>query len=181
MKNLTWKKTAGIVVGAVAIVVLLHSQPYRPIFNTSPSEPEGLYLLKHFGSHLPKVHLGELILFHYRAPAWAKGRYYHNGARFLKNIGAVPGEWLFTRGLHQEVCPTDHFSRKTCHVLGTMLTHDNKGRPLYWPHWSGYRIPAGKYYMQATYVYDSYDSRYYGLVNQSRFIGKLTPIFTWGN
>ncbi|MHB1666124.1 S26 family signal peptidase [Thiomonas sp.] len=177
--RLTWGRALGLIIAAWAVVVLIGSQPFRPLVNTSASEPLGLYLVHRFGSHPPALRPGELVSFHYRAPAWAKGRYYRTGARFLKRVGAVPGAWLFTRGRQQFACPDDQFDAQ-CRTLGTMLATDPKGRPMRWPHWNGYRISAGEYYMQATLVSTSYDSRYYGLVQASQLIGAAAPVWTWG-
>jgi type IV secretory pathway protease TraF len=178
--KLTWSKAVWILGASLLGIALLSSLPGRPIVNTSPSEPYGLYWVTFFPDHTPTLHLGELVLFHYRAPAWAKGRYDPNGSRFLKQVGALPGSWLFTRGMAQWSCPSDHFTRTVCEKLGTMLRKDPKGRLMHWPVWNGYRIPDGYYYMRAVYVPTSYDSRYYGLVSDSQLIGKLTPLFTFG-
>lgn len=180
MSRLTWKAAFALTGIAAAGIVGLAHLPFRPILNTSSSEPYGLYVVSLFHRQDPPVlHLGERVLFHYIAPKWALGRYYATGTRFLKQVGAVPGEWLFTRKGDQWVCLTDHFGR-TCHVLGRMLLKDPKGRVMHWPRWNGYQIPKGEYYMQATYVPISYDSRYYGLVSEYQLIGRLTPVFTFG-
>lgn len=178
--KLTWAKAAWILAATMLGLVLLSSLPGRPILNTSPSEPYGLYWVSFFPNRIPNLHRGELVLFHYRAPAWAKGRYDPNGSRFLKEVGAIPGEWLFTKGGAQWSCPTDHFVTTGCEKLGVVLHKDPKGRLMHWPVWNGYRIPPNHYYMRSILVPISYDSRYYGLVSDSQLIGKLTPLLTFG-
>lgn len=178
--SLSWGRATGIVVGAVLVGWACTLLPGRPIVNTSPSEPYGLYWVSFFPKKIPPLRLGERVLFHYRAPRWALGRYEATGAKFLKQIGAIPGEWLFTKGLAQWACPTDSFQLARCTKLGVIMRKDPKGRPMHWPVWKGYRIPPGEYYMQATYVPISYDSRYYGLVQNSQLIGRLTPLYLFG-
>ena len=163
------------------MVAGLHCLPWRPIINTSPSEPYGLYGASLFSSAPPALHEGELVLFHYIAPSWAMGRYEPTGSRFIKQVGAAAGDWLFTKDLAQWSCPSDHFDKADCVKLGVMLRKDPKGRPMHWPIWKGYRIPQGAYYMEADLVPISYDSRYYGLVYENQLIGKLTPLFTFGH
>ncbi len=181
MRKLTWGGSA-ILLGALALGAIgLAHLPFRPIINITPSEPYGLYDVTLFNRAAPpNLHLGEMVLFQYIAPSWAIGRYDPEGAQFLKKVGAVPGEYLFTRKLQQWVCPTDTFG-KGCQVLGQMMVKDPKGRPMHWPVWNGYRIPAGRYYMQSTLVTISYDSRYYGLVSKYQLIGHLHPLLTFGH
>ncbi len=177
--KLTWPQAGAILLAATVACIGLHSLPVRPLVNLTTSEPRGLYWVSLFGEHPPTLRLHELVAFHYLSPPWAKGRYYRSGAQFLKEVGAMPGTWLFTKGLHQYACSSDRLDA-TCRSLGTMLPKDPKGRLMHWPKWHGYQIPPGEYYMQATLVPTSYDSRYYGLVSVAQLIGSARPIWTFG-
>ena len=87
--------------------------------------------------------------------------------RLLKKVGCVPGEAL----------KVDEALNYTCNgePLGQALTADSKGRPLSPFVFNGV-VPAGSYFMVGTHP-RSYDSKYYGFINEHDFLYKASPIW----
>lgn len=128
---------------------------------TSQSEISGIYLLK----PLPdKIQKNDLIVFYLPHLSWLQERHYvRPQTELIKHVGAVPGEYLFTRGQMIYSCSTNKLN-DGCHVLGECLKKDSKGRPLSCQQWNADRIPENNYYMQSIRDSKSLDSRYYGLI-----------------
>lgn len=85
----------------------------------------------------------------------------------LKQVGAFSGEYLFTKSNTVYDCKADNYN-KNCHMLGSCLSSNAQGKALACQQWDGYKIPANHYYMISKRVNDSYDSRYFGLINGSQ-------------
>lgn len=172
MRKLTWTE-AGVVLAVAGMAgQLLVLQPWRLAFNVTPSEPMGLYAYQNQGR---TPNLGELIRFRYTAPIWAYGRYAPDGSVFLKRVGAVAGEVIQIEGPQVFAC-----NPHGCRLLGQALEKDSAGRALPAPPASmAGVIPAGAVYMQSVEVPNSYDSRYFGLIYQSKVLGPAYPLITW--
>lgn len=89
----------------------------------------------------------------------------HN--RMIKKVGCLPGEDL----------QVDEALNYTCsgESLGKALTTDSTGRPLTPFIFNGV-VPAGHYFMVGTNP-RSYDSKYYGFINEHDFLYKTAPIW----
>ncbi|MFH0810118.1 MAG: signal peptidase I [Pseudomonadota bacterium] len=106
---------------------------------------------------------GDFVSFRFMV---AGDRYHHFGQVFIKRVAGVPGDELSVQGRS--------YLLNGVHV-GNARRHDSQGRPVGHFSWSG-RIPAGKYFAMGDSP-DSYDSRYWGFVNEAWVIGKAVPIF----
>ncbi len=95
---------------------------------------------------------------------WIRSRHYiNNNQQLLKNIGAIPGDWLFTKHSTIYRCSANNFS-KNCVFLGSCLQHDNNGKILFCQNWNGFKIKSNYFYLKSDRVLNSLDSRYFGLV-----------------
>lgn len=170
-----------MLVASFAITSLvLKALPWSLSVNVTPSVPLGFYLLQETGPNATHE-LGTLVSFSYKAPEWTANRpgYPKTGANFMKYVGAVPGEYLFTDKGAVYACRTSHLDVEMCRPLGTLRATDKKGRAFPQPHWLGERIPDNYLFMSATRIETSYDSRQYGLVHQAAVRGHLEPLLTW--
>lgn len=87
--------------------------------------------------------------------------------RMIKKVGCVPGEALKVDETLNYTCDGD--------PLGQALTADSNGRPLTLFVFNGL-VPARHYFMVGTHP-RSYDSKYYGLINEHDFLYKALPIW----
>jgi type IV secretory pathway protease TraF len=180
MKKLSWKSAAMLVAGFAITSMVLKGLPWSLSVNVTPSIPLGFYMLHETGPNAT-YELGTLVSFSYTSPDWAANRlnYPITGANFMKYIGAMPGEHLFTEAGAVYACRSAHLDVELCRPLGSLRAADSKGQPLPQNIWKGEQIPGDQLFMTATRVADSYDSRQYGLVHKAAIRGKLVPIFTW--
>lgn len=129
------------------------------LLNGSPSEPPGLYLRAQ-----GPARTGAIIAF--RAPAAAfpyadRHMPYLHQRPLLKAVAAVAGDMVCTHG---ETLAINGITR------ATIQTRDREGRAL--PHWSGCRsLRADELFVFSARVPNSFDSRYYGPVNQRAVLG----------
>jgi type IV secretory pathway protease TraF len=166
--------------GAVLAVAAFHWQPYRIVFNHTPSAPLGFYLLDKAAS-VPSA-AGPMVGYRYVAPDWALKyqRTIPDGSLFLKVVGAVPGEYLQSEGDKVYACP-DSVRDESCRLLSVRQRVDKQGAPLPIADYAMTRIPAGMYWLASGKVEErwAFDSRYLGLIPGVRFTGGVSPIFTW--
>lgn len=153
-----------------------HLTSWKLIYNHTSSMPEGVYLI-HEGQH--PTHIGQIVVVRYHAPKWA----YKEGItgkteKFIKKIGALPGDHVIIRGRSIYRCPDASTPIKQCNNLGRRVQQ----------HFDGYTfpgvflspvVPKGKMYLES----DSplgFDSRYLGYFRLSKVIGVAHPILTYG-
>ena len=179
----------GLLVAVILGAPALYYSPWKLTYNITPSAPRGLYL-EHRIDRMPmsELHYGERILFRYRCPrtqvtAAIPGTGingtacldrqvapYPDGAHFIKEVAGKPGDRLYTRNGSDYI---QRASGKTVSV-GAILARAPSGRPIpFHPTWSGQSIPRGQLYLSSTRVPQSYDSRYFGLVNRDRILGTV--------
>lgn len=134
------------------------------LWNGTPSEPEGLYVLTR-DAPAP----GRLIAF--QAPGAAfpyadrRLAYLHH-VPILKEVAAIAGD---------RVCTDGGWLTINGRRRGGVLSADTGGRPL--PRWIGCRaMRAGEIFAFSGRVRNSFDSRYYGPVPRSRVVGVFRPL-----
>ncbi|MBN1958962.1 MAG: S26 family signal peptidase [Desulfuromonadales bacterium] len=104
------------------------------------------------------------LLFDHEVPEWQGDK---KGSLFLKRVGCLPGEEIrMTESL-------DFYCNEI--YLGRALKEDSKGRKLEITSFRGV-LPEGKYFMMGD-ILKSWDSRYFGPVDQADFRLAATPIF----
>jgi len=90
-------------------------------------------------------------------------------APLLKQIVAIPGDTVTLTD--DQVCINDVLLRGS-----RALSEDSAGRPLV-PYPRGtYRVPPGEYWLFATNLPQSFDSRYFGPVPESSILNSLVPV-----
>lgn len=149
---------AGIVVGV--------SLPGRIIVATSDSLDHRIF----FKVPVPaRIETGDYLLF--RLQGEKHKEHIRKGIRendvLIKKVGCVPGETLTRDGEGTFYC---HQIR-----LGTALKSDSNGNELPVFSFIG-PIPEGSYYMMGTNP-QSFDSRYFGLIDADEFISKALPLW----
>ncbi len=175
---MTWcsLRWASIPLFVVALAAAYQVNPYHLGWNTTVSEPEGIYLVD---KRVSEIKRGMLVDFTYRynptgsdLPGWknpfdtvTKAR---NGEKFLKSVMGIPGDVLNTVG--NDYWLTTPEGQKI--HLGESLAFAPSGKPVPVRQiWHDFKIPAGMFYMSSTLVKQSFDSRYFGLVPQSSITG----------
>lgn len=104
---------------------------------------------------------------------WIKNRnYINNKQKLLKNIGAVPGEYLYTFYPNIYACKNKIFN-KNCRFLSACIKTDKNNLPMFCKNWTQYKIPANYFYVYSNKSKNSLDSRYFGLVNIKNIKHKL--------
>jgi type IV secretory pathway protease TraF len=184
-----WGKQALALVGGLSffwgMMQLYLASPWQLLYNDTSSEARGIYLLEKFQG-TPRLHLGELVDFHYVCPL-KHGRCllyseapYATGSQAMKRVGALPGDVLNVVGpdVYMRVPGSAHWKllgRRYTFVPGVfppqrVLTYAERD-------WRDYRIPDGYFYGESQRVAASFDSRYYGLDRYSQLIGH--PVLLW--
>ena len=126
--------------------------------NCSPSLPYRVFLI-HKGEPVTR---DNLVAFR-----WAGGGPYPAGVTFVKQLAGVPGDLVTRKGLAYEVNGWPVGVARTRSRQGLVLEPGPVGR-----------LPAGRYYVQATHP-DSLDSRYAltGWIEASQIIGRAHVLF----
>jgi conjugative transfer signal peptidase TraF len=158
---------AGVAALATGSLFIRAGQGPDLLLNGSPSEPPGLYLRAQ-----GPARAGAIIAF--RTPAAAfpyadRHMPYLHQRPLLKAVAAIAGDEVCTHG---DTLAINGIAR------AAIQTRDQEGGVL--PHWSGCRsLRADELFVFSARVPNSFDSRYYGPVNQRavlgvyRFVGNL--------
>ena len=123
-------------------------------FNLTGSQPPGIYIYYPIDKPLQR---GDLVDVWLDFPQYKK-------QKLLKNIAALPGDWLFTVSSSVYVCRRPFFTSQCVH-LGHCLKKDKQGSVLLCQQWQAFEIPPDYFYLQSKRVLNSFDSRYFGLVS----------------
>lgn len=182
MKQLDKKrKTAlGIVAATVALFLGVWVSGYHVALNSTPSMPEGLYLVR--GIDTPQrgdvaavcIPTGDAArLYRERNYLPASQRCAAGIAPVLKPVAAVPGDEV-------------RLDERGVWVNGRLLANsrvydtDSQGRPIqHLPVGWSKRLGAGEYFMLANRIERSLDSRYYGIVQRPNLVGQAFPLVTF--
>lgn len=130
--------------------------------NFSKSEQPGIYIRWPITRPLK---INDLVSFALTESQSKTNNYHFNRELLLiKHIGAIPGDWLFTLSNSVYACSKNNFSQ-TCKFLGQCLKFNSNNTPLTCQQWDKYKIPVNKYYLQSNRIKNSFDSRYFGLID----------------
>lgn len=150
---------AALALLAITGVAAARSTTPLALWNTTPSEPEGLYLRS---TELPGK--GAIIAFRLPEPGFAyvdDAMPYLRRQSLLKAVAAGQGDL---------VCiGPDGLAINGVH-LGPIAARDSRGRLL--PHWIGCRrLGSDELFVFSARVPNSFDSRYFGPVSRSAVLG----------
>jgi conjugative transfer signal peptidase TraF len=160
-----------VAVGAAALACLALAQVANSrgrsfLWNTSPSEPPGLYVR----TSAP-VQVGRLVAF--LAPPAA----YPYADRRLAYLRQVPIIKAVGAGEGTLVCTSGGALAINGHRRAAILAVDSQGVSL--PHWRDCRrLRKGEVFVFSDRVRGSFDSRYFGPVDQAKILGVYRPLFT---
>ncbi|GAA4772873.1 S26 family signal peptidase [Stakelama sediminis] len=159
--------TCGSMALAALLIPVVHHPAPRLIWNASASVPIGLYRIERDSA--PAV--GELVAVR-PSPPLARymdaRRYVEAGVLLVKPIAATNGATVCRRGLSVTI---DN------RAVATALPHDRLGRSL--PVWAGCRrLGANDLFLVAPAHKDSFDSRYFGLIESRQVVGRAVPLWT---
>lgn len=145
--------------------------------NLTDSEIPGIYLCNKV-KNKDLIPLNSMVSFNLPQLKWLENRHYVNPNDLLiKHIGAIPGEYLFTKNKAILACSQNKVDGK-CRTLGNCLTHDSHHYSIHCQQWNGYKVPSSYYYMQSIRSPLSFDSRYFGLIHASNI--KHSVALLWG-
>lgn len=157
------------VAGTVSLgaVLLVHPAP-RLVWNASASAPLGFYWV------VPANVLarGDLVLA--ELPLAARGlaadrHYLPAGVPLVKRVAALAGDMVCGLGLTISI---------DGRVVAQRLPTDSRGRAL--PAWQGCRaLCDGEVFLLMADVPDSFDGRYFGVIDSGAILGKLVALWTW--
>ena len=156
---------AALGLGLACLPMVVRPAPLL-VYNASASAPVGLYRVRPVSA----VTRGDLLLV--RTPdsvrdLAAERGYLPLSVPLVKRVAALPGDWI---------CTTGHSVYINGAAAARLLVIDRQGRPML--SWSGCRLlNAGEIFLLMADVADSFDSRYFGPVQTSAVIGRLTPLW----
>lgn len=129
------------------------------VYNTSSSIPQRLFWVNEIDKTPER---GEFIVFYFKG-----SEYYPRDFKMVKQVKCLPGDTL----------NVDSQKRYYCNgiYIGTARDTDSKGKPVENFIWNG-RIPQGNYFVMGVHPL-SYDSRYWGFVEQKDIVGTAIPLF----
>ena len=164
----TW---SALVFGVTVVSVLAMSASLVPtprlVWNASASVPIGFYW-----NVAGAPSRGDLVLA--RAPLWARRlaadrRYLPLNITIVKRVAAVAGD---------VVCASGDAVSIDGRLVAHRLASDRMGRPL--PQWEGCEfLSVGEFFLLMADVPDSFDGRYFGIIERRDIIGRLVPLWTW--
>lgn len=150
-------------IGALSLATAGGARPLL-LWNRTASEPEGLYV-----SGAGSVSVGALIAFPAPSAAfpYADGHMgYLRRVPILKHVAAVSGD---------RVCTANDRLEINGRVRAPILRQDRRGTAL--PRWDGCRrLRDGEVFVFSDRIPNSFDSRYFGLVNRAEIVGVFRPL-----
>jgi conjugative transfer signal peptidase TraF len=160
--------SAAATIGAVAILAASLPRPLL-LWNQTASEPEGLYFR---GSAAPRP--GAIIAF--QAPAAA----FPYADRRMAYLRRVPILKAVAAGENDRVCTNGGVLTINGRPRGQVLSWDSHGdRP---PAWRACRVlTRGEFFVFSDRVPNSFDSRYYGPIDQASILGVFAPLLVTAN
>jgi conjugative transfer signal peptidase TraF len=155
--------TISVLIWGVVILLIVLSAAFAMLgisigINPTQSQPYRFFLI------LKKAPFQDGDLVAFRFPG---SRYYEEGLLFVKEIEGMPGDHLAIR--------EDRTAWLNGEFLDQVRAADSQGQPVE-PYMYDGVIPEGRYFLYAP-APKSYDSRYYGLIERERIVGKVIPLF----
>jgi conjugative transfer signal peptidase TraF len=152
-----------LLAGAAALASVAVSRPWV-LINTTPSEPQGLYL-----TNFETPSVGRLVAFRTPGAAFpyadAKLGFLHH-TPVLKAVAAARGDLVCTTGGRLAINGRDR---------GPVASTDEAGRAL--PRWIGCRrLTTDELFALSDRVPNSFDSRYFGPVSRQAVLGVYVPL-----
>ena len=146
-------------------VAMFTTLPVKLLYNPSPSAPVGFYAIENRSDFA----VGEFVVA--RLPIAAEKLavergYLPNRTPVLKTIAAAAGDEICIRNMSVLIneIPVVEIPKA-----------DSLGRPM--PVKSGcYWLQSGKYFLLSTAIKNSFDSRYFGPVDEDNILGVATPL-----
>ena len=164
LRTVVW---AALGVGVIALP-LAAPAPVRLVYNATASAPVGWYAVVPVTS--PRV--GDVVLAHLprRAATIADKRHYlPQSVPILKRVGAVAG---------QSLCVQNGVLRIARESPVQLLERDGLGRPL--TPWPGCRaLNTEEVFVLSHDSLASFDSRYFGPIQEQLIIGRAVALWTW--
>ena len=153
---------------AALLLPALHRPQLRLVWNASASVPVGLYAIEPAAT--PR--LGDLVAVR-PSPAlalfMAERRYVEANALLVKPVAALAGSTF---------CRANMRVTLDGRTVAIALPRDRFGRPL--PQWSGCRrVARNQLVLIAPALRASFDSRYFGPLDNTHVIGRAIPLWTW--
>jgi len=125
--------------------------------NLTRSQPDWVYII----SPVKVIRRGEKVAFLFQG-----SRYYPAGTLFVKEVVGLPGDRI--ENSSEAVWINGE-------KVGAVRATDSEGRAVAPFVYRG-RIPKGAYFVMA-HAPNSYDSRYFGWVEEKQIIGEVIPLF----
>jgi type IV secretory pathway protease TraF len=157
--------------------------PYKLVYNYTPSEELGWYLLREIPKDTPLI-LDQIYWVEYICPKDEKGECIYSdvvnlqdGMHLIKRVQGLPGYKVSSKTVEGEphnFILYDDYSLDA----GPVKSHLRDGTPV--PSLldtdSGIKIPEGMVYVGNQHAEFAFDSRYFGLVPRERVIGSLEKL-----
>jgi conjugative transfer signal peptidase TraF len=152
----------------VSTLVTAYCPPIpRLVWNTSPSVPVGLYVIRP-AKHYQRGYLIAADLPSWLAKSFADRGYLPRGVPLLKFVAAT---------VRQRVCRLGKRITIDGKTVGFARDVDRKGRPL--KTWKGCHVlDDGEVFLMNFNVRDSLDGRYFETFKTSFIIGRAVPVWT---
>lgn len=180
-RMVTFIKVTSIALLLLFMVRFIGALPYKISFNFTNSMPVGMYIIQMDINH-NKLQHGDLVavcvpdkLFSQLAISrkyLSRGACHYGTAFELKELSGLPGDFYLAEStslieINHRVIPNT-----------MQLLEDSTGARMY-----SKLNPTGKLieseYLVFGHTYNSFDSRYYGIVPKQFIIGKAYPLITW--
>lgn len=180
MKPVSTKKSCCCYKSVISIMLLLllgltawYLKPrgYGFVTQLTASMPQGIYWQAPLKS---KINKGESVLFKPDAKLeqlMISRGWIINGVALMKRVYAVSGD---------RVCVRGHKIFINKQFVAFIKKQDSKHRPL--PQWHYCStVPAEQYLLMSRYAANSFDGRYFGLVNRSQLIARVQRLVGWSS
>jgi len=163
------KKTTRIMaLGVFFTMLIFFSAKYFPenfVYNHTPSIPTGLYKL----NPIDHVERGETILFDYKSCCKDKHPDILMVNNFIKRAAGIPGDKLYYEG--EELVLETRTGETHRYYIQPRTPDGIELKKI-----EAQTIPSG-YFFMAGDIKQSFDSRYYGLVNQAFMLKEAEPLY----
>lgn len=160
------KKT--IILSILAITLITCFQKYIGIgINLTHSLPQKVFLMFKWDREMIR---DKYYAFNFFGDS---NRYYSSGSKFVKILAGIPGDTLKTDLKNRSITIIADSDKP---ITLKQRKNDSKGEKIAEVFIFNGKIPANKYFFMGN-AKNSYDSRYWGLVDEKDIIGRAYPVF----